>query len=205
MDQFKLLFLFSSVLKYIIVALANGILIPWGIENLYLLVLQISSITGPFRGGTNDAAALIDVGFIGLMQNSLSFGGIKYCLLGDKIFGSSDQLIVPFGGHNLTVAQRNYNRCHSQIRIMVEWGINLICVSSLFEKYSNFLTLSCQQMFTRLRGTHNLRVLGNPLSIEFLLAVDMVNIMTCMRRTNQIVQKFGVPPPTVQDYLRMRQ
>ena len=60
-------------------------------------------------------------------------------------------------------------------------------------------------MFARLRGTHNLRVQGNPLSIEFLVAVEMVNLATCMRGTNQIVQKFGVPPPTVQDYLRMRQ
>ena len=35
-DLLKLFFFSSSVLKYIIVTLANGILIPWGNENLDL-------------------------------------------------------------------------------------------------------------------------------------------------------------------------
>ena len=60
-------------------------------------------------------------------------------------------------------------------------------------------------MFTRLRGSHNLRVDGNPLPIEFLVAVDMVNLTTCLRGTNQIVQKFGIQPPTIEEYLRMRE
>ena len=109
------------------------------------LGLVNTSCSGPFRGGTNDAAALLDIGFIGLLRNNLSFGGVNFSLLGDKIFGSTDQVsnayiyvcmgkfcssqvIVPYGGRNLTLQQRNYNRVHSKLRIMVEWGINLIMV-----------------------------------------------------------------------------
>ena len=60
-------------------------------------------------------------------------------------------------------------------------------------------------MFPRLRGSHNLRIKQNPVAKEFLLACEFVNVLTCLRRTNQIVAAFNVPPPQIHEYLQMRQ
>ena len=95
--------------------------------------------------------------------------------------------MVPYHGNRLTADQQRYNTVHSRQRISVEWSILMV-----------------MEKFSRLRGGPWLYSMKSPIAIEFLLAVEFTNLLTCLNGSNRITERYGTRPPTISDYLVMR-
>ncbi len=64
--------------------------------------------------------------------------------------------------------------------------------------------LMIMEKFSRLRAAPWLLSLKNPVAVEFLLAIEFTNLLTCLNGSNRITMRYGVNPPTVSEYMAMR-
>ena len=60
------------------------------------------------------------------------------------------------------------------------------------------------EKFSRLRAGAWLYSLKSPVAQEFLLAVEFTNLLTCLKGSNRITERYGTSPPSISDYLMMR-
>ncbi|RPA78918.1 hypothetical protein BJ508DRAFT_241067 [Ascobolus immersus RN42] len=110
-------------------------------------------------------------------------------LYGDPAYYPGYGIMGPFraeGGRNfeLTKDQEAANVVMSGQRIVVEWIFGII---------SRYWT------FTAFKRSN--RVGLSPVAAYYLCAALLTNIHTCLRRRNQISDKFDLEPPTLKEYL----
>ena len=87
-------------------------------------------------------------------------------------------------GPHLTAQQHLFNSQMSSCRIPVEHGFAHV-----------------QNKWMRNAFHHSLRSMSSPVAAYFLAAVLFSNVYTCLRG-NQISKRFGLRPPTLEDYFR---
>jgi len=159
----------ACVTKFLIISFPNGLIIP----------------IGPFSGSCADGGCMTTFGVEGILHEALTFGGESYCLLADKAFATTDKVIAPHKGSNLSRKERKFNRKHSQERVCVEYSIGTITNS-----------------FRRFQFAESLKQLDQPVGQEFIIAVHLTNIKTIIRGHNRVLSRYdSLSPPSLEEYM----
>jgi len=147
----------------------------------------IVDLFGPLEGRYNDEGLLLHSNLLERLQQLDSDHKTTHVIYGDSGYAIHPRLISPFQGSSLTRPQKEFNLDMSRIRIAVEWGFNHIITLFPFFEYKR-----------------HQRVLQRPVALMFRVAVLLANCHSCLRQTNQTSRKFGVLPPSIDQYLRDR-
>lgn len=143
---------------------------------------------GPFRGGNNDAGCVADMGLTGLLREKFDFPerGRTFMILADGGFGIDEQVIIPYRGQ-LSPEEAAYNYVHSFHRVSIEIIIGETCTTFQRWQYPRGLTTG-----------------RSAIDQQFLLSVHLLNMRTCLRKTNRVASRYtSVDPPTLQEYMRI--
>lgn len=110
----------------------------------------------------------------------------RFHLYGDKIFQPDHNLYAAYSRRWGVVQNwmRQYNRIMSPLRVSVEWSYGK--VKYLFKKLS--LKMAQKMM------------LNSPVD-DFILATFFSNCRTCYNWDGPFRKTFGVPPPSIDDYI----
>ena len=151
----------------------------------------MSSLAGPILGSRGDWYMFKDTGLeaeifrlweeeeVEFEQRLYLFGDPAYCASATTM-GAYRR---PAGGH-LTHRQALFNSQMSSCRISVENGFAHV-----------------QNKWMRNAFHHSLRSLSSPVAAYFVTAVLLANLYTCLRG-NQISSRFGLVPPSLEEYLQ---
>ena len=141
---------------------------------------------GPKTGNTNDSTLLLQSGW------SIQMAGDNmlrdYVFIVDRGFGYRNNLVVgpvrrPRLG-DLTAEEKRWNKALSRVRTSVEWSFGAVANS-----------------FQHLEMKRYQRVLETPVALQYRAAVFLSNCRTCMRGGNVVSKYFGMPPPSLAEYL----
>lgn len=151
----------------------------------------IASLAGPVVAGKSDFALLGISGLEEKVTNLWTTHGVvqqeELFLYGDPAYCSSRICLGAYKsppGGRMTESQRRFNRQMAKTRIEVEHGFGL-----------------WKNLWTSLEMSRNLRSGLSPIGSWMRTAVLFTNIFTCMKG-NQTSQRFGLAPPTLEEYLR---
>jgi hypothetical protein len=143
----------------------------------------IAHTFGPIEGRRHDMFVLKKSALLDRLEAMEAMEG--YCLYGDPGYCVSARLIAPFKGAALDQHQMEFNQRMSAVRVVVEWS------------FGNVLSLWAFLDFRK-----NLKLGLSPIGSFYKLGVFLTNCHTCLRRGNIVSSKFGLEPPTLQQYLR---
>jgi hypothetical protein len=141
----------------------------------------IAHLYGPVAGRHHDIFVLNDSGLRERVRNTPAFA--NYILYGDPGYSSDDVICAPFK-HNITEEEEAFNTSMSSVRVSVEWSFGYL--TNLFGSLD----------FKRVQ-----RIWLSPVSKMYLVATILANCITCMRGHNEVSLKFGLDPPTLEQYL----
>jgi hypothetical protein len=105
--------------------------------------------------------------------------GEPYVIYGDPAYGITDIILAPFRGVDLTVAQKEFNKRMSKIRVSVEWGFGKIA-----------------QYFAFLDFKKNQQLLLQPIAKYYLVGICHTSLYR-----SQTSSYFDVQPPSLESYL----
>ncbi|GJJ68191.1 nuclease HARBI1 [Entomortierella parvispora] len=144
-------------------------------------------LSGPYHGKQHDTAMyrisrLQDT----LLERVKDVAGNNMCIFGDQGYELSPVLQVAFPGRDneLTAGQRAFNKAMAEVRIAVEWSFG-----HTLQYFS----------FTELKKTQ--RSLLSALHVQYTISVLFANLHSCITQKNASVGKFGLSPPTLEEYL----
>jgi len=146
----------------------------------------IVDLYGPLEGRYNDEGLLKYSNLLQRLEQLDSDHKSTHVIYGDGGYAVHPRLISPYQGTSLSPPQIQFNLEMSRIRVAVEWGFNHIITLFPFFEYKR-----------------HQRVLQRPLALMFRAAVLLANCHSCLRQTNQTSRKFGVLPPTIDEYLHI--
>ncbi|RPA86415.1 hypothetical protein BJ508DRAFT_197364, partial [Ascobolus immersus RN42] len=147
------------------------------------------SLCGPWQGPTGDWKMWQESGIEERLR-SLFEGNQRerLYLYGDPAYYPGYGIMGPFRPEGrrvaLTPEQEAANIVMSGQRIVVEWGFGLV---------SKYWT------FTAFKRANRLGL--SPVGAYYTCATLLTNILTCLRRGNQISDKYELEPPTLEEYL----
>ncbi|RPA78930.1 hypothetical protein BJ508DRAFT_198805, partial [Ascobolus immersus RN42] len=154
----------------------------------------ISSLTGPWRGPTGDWKMWSDCNIqthLRELFETQDDDGIErerevLYLYGDPAYYPGYGIMGPFrpSRRGLTSEEEAANIVMSGERIVVEWAFGLVT------KFWGF---------TAFKRAHKVNL--SPVGAYYFCAVLFTNILTCVRRRNQISDKYGLKPPSLEEYL----
>ncbi|KAF0701891.1 hypothetical protein AaE_016260 [Aphanomyces astaci] len=144
----------------------------------------IAHAFGPIEGRRHDLTILRQSNLESVIGMDGRFGG--FVVYGDPAYGYSDQLASPFGGARLTAAQREVNKSMSRVRISVEWSFGQVV-----------------QYWPIVDYKKKMRIGKSPISKMYKVAVLLTNCITCDRGRNTNSVYFGLPPPSLEEYLHV--
>ncbi|ETV86977.1 hypothetical protein H257_01995 [Aphanomyces astaci] len=144
----------------------------------------ISHAFGPIEGRRHDLTILRQSKLESVIAADTRFRG--FVIYGDPAYGYSDQLASPFGGARLTAAQREVNKSISRVRISVEWSFGQVL-----------------QYWPIVDFKKKSRIGNSPIAKMYKVAVLLTNCITCDRGRNTNSAYFGLPPPTLEEYLHV--
>lgn len=146
----------------------------------------IVHLNGPHEGKVHDASLLARSGLLDLLDE-IAWGPEperqRLLIYGDPAYGVSGHLVSPFKGAALTAEQQAFNASMSAVRVSVEWGFGKVVKHFAFVDYAP-----------------NQKVLLQPVGNYYTVAVLFTNCHSCLYG-NQTSTFFGVPPPTLAQYL----
>lgn len=147
----------------------------------------VAHLSGPYHGAQHDTTMYkISRLQATLLKRVKDVAGNNMCLFGDQGYENSPVLLVSFPGkdHELTEGQRAFNMAMAEVRAAVEWsfGHTLQSIS-----------------YTELKKTQ--RSLFSAVHLQYTISVLFSNIHSCITQMNASVGKFGVLPPTLEEYL----
>ena len=150
----------------------------------------VTSLMGPFLGKTNDWSIVKETKMRRILKRAHSAKSPdqpRLSLYGDKAYLCCWGIIGPYKDYPkkpLTPDQAYFNQRMSRLRIEVEHAFG-IC--------SNYWSFSGDKK--------KMRVGQSPAAAYFFVGVLLTNILNCYR-PNQISRRFGMCPPTVEEYLQ---
>ena len=148
----------------------------------------ISSLYGPEYGPVGDWRMWKDCGIAAKLRElftGTSESDMLY-LYGDPAYSLSYGTLAPFSRRELSARENAMNIEMSSARIVVEWGFGLVR-----SQFSYGEKKSSQQTGLSAIGAY------------YIVAVLLTNCQTCLRRRNQISERFNnlIRPPTLAEYL----
>jgi hypothetical protein len=138
---------------------------------------------GPIEGQSHDAFMLGVSGIMDKLRRIQQPNGEPYVIYGDPANGITDNILAPFCGVDLTVAQKEFNKRMSKVRVSVEWGFGKIA-----------------QYFAFLDFKKNQKILLQPIAKYYLVGSLLTNCHTCLYGS-QTSSYFDVQPPSLETYL----
>jgi hypothetical protein len=147
----------------------------------------IVHLSGPYQGRKHDGAIYKASRLQAtLLDRVKDTAGNNMCLFGDQGYKNSPvlQTIIPGEEHELTDAQNAFNRAMAEVRAAVEWSFG--CTLQYFA-------------FSELKKSQ--RALLSLVHLHYFNSVLFANIHSCITQNNSCVGKFGIPPPTLEEYL----
>ena len=94
------------------------------------------------------------------------------------------RILMPFPDGRECPTHHAFNVIMSRKRITVEWG------------YSRVVAL-----WKHLDFKNNQKVFKSPIGAQYIVAVLLTNVVTCLDRGNEISDYFGTAPPTLEQFL----
>lgn len=145
----------------------------------------IIHLSGPYQGRHHDLSLLRASGITNsLYQHAKDTRGNQLYLYGDPGYQISPVLMVPYSTTNITPRQQAFNESMSRVRVAVEWTFGHVLQYFAFSDYkkSQRSLLSC---------VHR----------HYVVSVLFSNIHSCITQNNAAVGRFGVLPPSLEEYL----
>jgi hypothetical protein len=145
----------------------------------------MSSLTGPFEAPVGDWILWRESGVA--EQVRAVVGDEPLYVYGDAAYAPAFGIVGPHKdtrGQPITRQQEATNIIMSGSRIAVEWGFGMVV---------NYWSLTS---FKRA-----LKIGLSPVAVYYIVASLFTNCLTCFRGGNQTSEKFGVSPPTIEEYL----
>ena len=109
--------------------------------------------------------------------------GQPYVVYGDPAYGISTNILTPFRGAQITVAEKEFNKSMSQVRVSVEWTFGKIL-----------------QYFTYVDLKRNNKIFLQPVGKYYAVAALLTNCHTCIYGS-LTTTFFNVAPPSLESYL----
>ena len=144
----------------------------------------IYALHGPVEGRRHDLTLLYQSEWEEVMQNAFVIDGTQYYIYGDSAYLLRPWMQRPFVREFATPAQLEFNTAMSALRILVE------------HNYRDLKQWWCSQDYAR-----NLKVRQAPIGILYQASTIMLNFNTCLYRSGQTIERFGISPPSLDDYI----
>ena len=176
----------------------------------------MSSLHGPYKGPTADWNMWNDSGLEEQLKATLLPEGIhipRYYLYGDLAYWPAFGIMGPFRPQNvqgiLSREEKAANLAMSSVRITVEWGfgmnVNLWGINN-YKRGSKVMSSPVAALYIASTLLTNIRTCmngGNQVCLLLLqLSTLLTNIRTCMNGGNQVSEKFGLSPPSLEEYIQ---
>ncbi|KAI6827985.1 hypothetical protein KC342_g9748 [Hortaea werneckii] len=111
---------------------------------------------------------------------------------GDPAYVNAYGIMAPFqhrrGFQHLSQNRQSFNRTMSSLRISVEHAFGMVFRTYTATAFASSLQLGQQ-----------------PVAAHYRVAALLINCTTCIRQRNQTTDRFGVPPPSLEEYLGYEQ
>ena len=144
---------------------------------------MIAHLFGPIEGKRHDSAMLALSGLLPqLQQFSHDQNGNILCVYGDPAYPLRRHLQAPFGGANLTAAEKAYNKNMSKVRVSVEWIFGDVLTHFKFNDFKK-----------------NLKLGLSPIGKMYKISAILTNAHTSMY-SNITENYFDLEPPTLEEY-----
>jgi len=148
----------------------------------------IIHLSGPYQGRHHDlsmyrASGLHDI----LHLRAKDMEGNQMYIYGDQAYELKPVCQVPFPEYEIIPGQRVFNERMSEMRIAVEWSFGHVLQYFAFSDFKK-----------------SQRSLLSEVHLHYTVSVIFINIHSCMTGNNPSVGHFGVPPPTLEEYLHAR-
>jgi hypothetical protein len=150
----------------------QSVLLPDGI---------IADLWGPSSGFHNDQHMLNNSGLEERLADAVFDG---YTIYGDAGYTYSEHLAVPFRTAAMDEVERAFNDRMAALRISVEWGFARVT-----------------QLFSLLSFVPALRIYSSPVAKFYRVAVLLTNMITCISGTSEAATYFGLPLPSLDEYM----
>lgn len=144
----------------------------------------IYALYGPVEGRRHDLTVLRQSNWEDVMEGSLVIDGIQYYIYGDSAYLLRPWMQRPFVREFATNAQLLFNTEMSSLRVLVE---------------HNYRDL--KQLWTSQDYARNLKVRQAPIGLLYQASAIMLNFRTCLYRGGQTVERLGLNPPTLDEYI----
>lgn len=145
---------------------------------------MIYAMYGPVEGRRHDLTVLRQSEWEPVMEQCMIVNGQQYNIYGDSAYLLRPWMQRPFALEFSDVYQLEFNRCMSSMRVSVE------------HNYRDFKQQWSSQDYAR-----NLKVRQAPVGLLYQVSVIMFNFRTCLYRGGQTIDRFGIPPPTLEEYI----
>lgn len=149
---------------------------------------MITHLSGPYRGQQHDASILTDSKIRDyLFQHARDIHGNLMNIYGDEGYASNGQVRSPYRRRLLTDEEMAFNASMKRPRLSVEWGFGHIT------NHWSFLDFA-----------HNLRSGLSPVGQYYPIVALFSNLQICMGRNTSALSYYGIPPPSLEEYLTPR-
>lgn len=151
----------------------QGIVVPNGL----IIVMD-----GPYEGRASDLTMYLDSGLDQRIQDLMK-GKERLYLFGDQAYSCQHNILTPYPTPS-TLAEQRFNSSLQIARLSVEWAFGWVV-----------------GRFTANHFHKNLKTNLQPIGPLWSVSVLLANCLTCLKGGNQISDKFGMRPPSLQVYL----
>lgn len=146
----------------------------------------IANLDGPWVGRRHDSGMLTESGLLDSLRVKMETLGQKFRLYGDPAYPISEYIEGPFrkGAAELTVIEKDFNEAMSGLRIAVEWGFGEVIQTWAFLDFYKNLKIGLQ-----------------PVGTYYAVGTLLTNCRVCLGLGGKVSDFFGVPPPSLEEYL----
>ena len=143
----------------------------------------IASLSGPYEGKRHDSTMLYESGLLDNLRRVAHYNGNPLCIYGDPAYPIGPHLQGPFKEREPTQEMLAYNEAMSKVRSSVEW---------MFGNITKF--------FTFVDFKRQMKMYLSAVGKMYVVCALLENARTCLTGRNIVLDKFGLHPPSLQEY-----
>lgn len=144
------------------------------------------ALYGPVEGRRHDLTLFRQSGWEQVMSDSFNIEGRQYYVYGDSAYLIRPYMQRPFLNGFATAEQVAFNSEMSSLRVLVE---------------HNYRDL--KQMWTSQDFARQLKVRLAPIGLLYKSSAILLNVRTCLYQGGQTIARFALPPPSLDEFLRV--
>lgn len=145
----------------------------------------IAALYGPVEGRRHDLTLLRQSGWEQVMSDMCNIDGRQYYVYGDSAYLLRPYMQRPFLNGFATAEQLAFNAEMSSLRVLVE---------------HNYRDL--KQMWSSQDSSRQLKVRLAPIGLLYKSSAILLNFRTCLYQGGQTIQRFELPPPSLDAFLQ---